>query len=107
MTDFTVHGIIGSPYVRAALLGLEEKGCDYRVAPIGMGDHRKPAFRSLHPFGRIPVPSITATSGSMETQAHPALSRPPHPRPAAHTDRLQVGGADEPGHRCDRQLSHG
>ena len=55
MTDFTVYGVIGSPYVRAALLGLEEKGCDYRVHPLGMGEHKKAEHLARHPFGRIPV----------------------------------------------------
>jgi glutathione S-transferase len=55
MAEFVLHGIIGSPYVRAALLGLEEKGCDYRIAGLGMGDHKKPEHLRRHPFGRIPV----------------------------------------------------
>ena len=32
MTDFVVHGVPGSPFVRAPLLVLEEKGADYRLA---------------------------------------------------------------------------
>jgi glutathione S-transferase len=55
MTNFTVYGVIGSPYVRAALLGLEEKGCEYRVHPLGMGEHKKAEHLARHPFGRIPV----------------------------------------------------
>ena len=55
MAEFVLHGIIGSPYVRAALLGLEEKGCDYRIAGLGMGDHKKAEHLRRHPFGRIPA----------------------------------------------------
>ena len=32
-----VHGIPGSPYVRAALLTLEEKGADYEFAAMAPG----------------------------------------------------------------------
>ena len=33
MSEFVVYGVAGSPYVRSALLGFEEKGADYRFAP--------------------------------------------------------------------------
>jgi glutathione S-transferase len=55
MAEFTIHGIPGSPYLRSALLGLEEKGADYHLAAMQMGDHKQPEYRALHPFGRIPV----------------------------------------------------
>jgi hypothetical protein len=54
MADFTIHGVPGSPYVRSALLGLEEKGAAYRFAAMQMGDNKKPEHRALHPFGRVP-----------------------------------------------------
>jgi glutathione S-transferase len=50
-----IHGIWGSPYVRSALLGLEEKGVKYEFVPMEMGDHKRPDYLELHPFGRIPV----------------------------------------------------
>ena len=55
MSEFTVYGVPGSPYVRAALLGLEEKGADWRLVPFGMGDMRGPKHLQLHAFGRIPI----------------------------------------------------
>jgi len=53
--SITVHGIWGSPFLRSALLGLEEKGVPYELVSMQMGDHKKPDYLELHPFGRIPV----------------------------------------------------
>jgi glutathione S-transferase len=55
MSDFIVHTIPGSPYARAVLATLEEKGASYRIKPIEPGAQRRDAYLSLHPFGRMPV----------------------------------------------------
>jgi glutathione S-transferase len=55
MTDFTVYGVPGSPYLRSALLGLEEKGAKYRFAAMQMGTNKTPEHLARHPFGRVPV----------------------------------------------------
>ena len=55
MDEFVVWGVPGSPYVRAALLGLEEKGARWRLAPLGVSDLKSPAHLARHPFGRMPV----------------------------------------------------
>jgi glutathione S-transferase len=57
MTDFVVYGIPGSPYLRSALLGLEEKGARYRLAVLGrdIGGPRSEEHLQRHPFGRIPI----------------------------------------------------
>jgi len=55
MSEFTVYGIPGSPYVRCALLGLEEKGADWRLDPLAMNEMRGPRHRGLHAFGRMPI----------------------------------------------------
>jgi glutathione S-transferase len=55
MAEFTIYGVPGSPYLRSALLGLEEKGADYHFAAMQMGEHKKPEHLARHPFGRIPV----------------------------------------------------
>ena len=56
MAEFTIHGICGSPYVRAPLLVLEEKGLTWRVDPLPMGGNRTPDYKArLHPFAKIPV----------------------------------------------------
>jgi glutathione S-transferase len=50
-----VHGVPGSPYVRAALLSLEEKGAEYELAAMGLGTLKQQPHLSRHPFGRIPA----------------------------------------------------
>src|ERR1700730_10639288 len=91
-----VHGIPGSPYVRAALLTLEEKGADYEFAAMAPGALKKHPHLSRHPFGRIPA---SEHDGWMlyETQAimryvdavvpSPRL-QPKEPRAAARMNQL-------------------
>ncbi|HEX4181819.1 MAG TPA: glutathione S-transferase family protein, partial [Caulobacteraceae bacterium] len=55
MREFTVHGVPGSPYVRIALLGLEEKGAAWRLAPMHIGEMRGPSHIEKHAFGRMPI----------------------------------------------------
>jgi glutathione S-transferase len=55
MTDFTVYSIPGSPYGRAVLAVLEEKGAAYTVAAVAPGTMKAEPHISRHPFGRIPV----------------------------------------------------
>jgi glutathione S-transferase len=56
MTDITVYGVPGSPYLRSALLGLHEKGASYRLAALqGPGAVRSEDHLRRHPFGRVPV----------------------------------------------------
>ena len=55
MSDFTIYGIPGSPYVRAALLGFEEKGVPYRLSALALGEQKSPAHLARHAFGRIPA----------------------------------------------------
>ena len=96
MTEFIVHGIPGSPYVRSPLLALEEKGLDYRLVALPMGGHKTEEYRALQPFGKIPA----FEHGGFrlyETQAilryidriapEPALT-PADPRRAARMDQL-------------------
>jgi glutathione S-transferase len=44
MSGIVVHGIPGSPYLRSALLGLEEKRLPYRLAIMPMGAARTPEY---------------------------------------------------------------
>ena len=55
MTDFIVHSVAGSPYGRAVLATLVEKGASYRFAPVAPGGNRQEPHVSRHPFGRVPV----------------------------------------------------
>jgi glutathione S-transferase len=55
MPEFTVHSVPGSPFGRAVLATLEEKGASYRLAPLGPGASKSPEHLARHPFGRVPV----------------------------------------------------
>jgi glutathione S-transferase len=55
MTQFTVYGIPGSPYVRAVQMGLEEKGAKYRLHALDFGESKSPQHLERHPFGRVPA----------------------------------------------------
>src|SRR6266436_6880821 len=55
MAEFIVHSIPGSPFGRAALTTLEEKGARYSFSPLAPGGLRSPEHLARHPFGRVPV----------------------------------------------------
>jgi glutathione S-transferase len=101
--DIVVHGVAGSPYLRSALLGLEEKGISYTLAPVQFGTQHGPEHLEKHPFGRIPVLDhgdfrlyetqailrYVDTLGSAGTRA----LQPNDPRAAARMDQI-VGIVD-------------
>jgi glutathione S-transferase len=51
----TLYGITGSPYGRAVMATLIEKGAPYRFSPVAPGQHRGPEHLARHPFGRVPA----------------------------------------------------
>jgi len=51
----TIHGIFGSPFVRALRIALEEKGVPWAWAPFPLGAQKQEPYLSLHPFGKIPA----------------------------------------------------
>lgn len=55
MSEIVIHSIPGSPFGRAALVALEEKGARYRLAAVVPGTLRGPEHLARHPFGRVPV----------------------------------------------------
>jgi glutathione S-transferase len=55
MSEFIVHSIPGSPFGRAVLATLEEKGAAYRVSPVALDARQSPEYLALHPFGRVPA----------------------------------------------------
>ena len=55
MTEVIIHGINGSPFVRAVQLTLEEKGRPYRIAALNPGESKGEAHLKRHPFGRVPA----------------------------------------------------
>ncbi len=96
MSDFVIHGIPGSPFVRAVLMGLEEKRLGWRLQPLAPGSSKSPEHLARHPFGRVPA----VEHGDFqfyETQAvlryleriqpEPSLT-PSDPRQAARMDQL-------------------
>jgi len=95
MSSFVVHNIPGSPFGRAVLAALEEKGAAYRMAPVAPGTLKSDAHLALHPFGRVPVLEHDGFR-LYETQAilryldrvlpAPALT-PSEPRAAARMDQ--------------------
>jgi glutathione S-transferase len=55
MSEVVIYGILGSPFLRAAQMGVEEKQAPYRIEPIPPGAHKSPDHLARHPFGRSPV----------------------------------------------------
>jgi glutathione S-transferase len=96
MSEFTVHSIPGSPFGRAVLAALEEKGASYRLSPVAPGTFQSPEHLARHPFGRVPVLEHNGFS-LYETQAilryldrvqpAPALT-PADPKRAARMDQV-------------------
>jgi glutathione S-transferase len=96
MSEFTVHSIPGSPFGRAVLAALEEKGASYRLSPLAPGTFQSPEHLARHPFGRVPVLEHNGFS-LYETQAilryldrikpSPALT-PADPKRAARMDQV-------------------
>jgi glutathione S-transferase len=96
MADFIIHSFPGSPFGRAVMAALEEKGAPYRLAPLAPGAARSPEHLARHPFGRVPALEHDGFA-LYETQAilryldrvlpQPALT-PADPRLAARMDQV-------------------
>lgn len=98
MTEFTVYSFAQSPFGRAVVSVLNEKGASYRLVPTYPQDLKREPLDELNPFGRIPV----IEHGDFrlyETQAilryidrtvpEPALT-PEDPRQAARMDQAMA-----------------
>jgi glutathione S-transferase len=55
MSEIVVHGVPGSPFLRAVVTALQEKHRAYRLRTMRPGDAKSPEYLQLHPFGRIPA----------------------------------------------------
>jgi glutathione S-transferase len=55
MTRFVVHSIPGSPFGRAVLAVLHEKGAPCVFSSVHPGTLKSEAHLARHPFGRVPV----------------------------------------------------
>jgi len=96
MSEFTVHTVPGSPFARAVLATLEEKGARYRLAPLAPNASKSPEHLARHPFGRVPAFEHDGFA-LYETQAilryldrvlpQPALT-PADPKRAARMDQV-------------------
>ncbi len=96
MSELVIHGVAGSPYVRAAQIAAEEKGAPWRLEPLQEGGSRGEAHLKRHPFGRIPAAEHDGFA-LYETQAivryidqafpGPAL-QPADPRAAARMNQI-------------------
>ena len=55
MSEFTIWTVPGSPFARAAIAVLIEKGADWRLEPLAPGEQRSPAHLARQPFGKMPA----------------------------------------------------
>jgi glutathione S-transferase len=55
MSEFVVYNIPGSPFGRAVLATLVEKGAPYRLSAVAPGTMKSEPHLSRHAFGRVPV----------------------------------------------------
>src|SRR5215475_12749539 len=55
MSEFVIHGVHGSPFMRSVCAALEEKGQPYRIEAFSPSSMRNEEYRKLQPFGRVPA----------------------------------------------------
>jgi len=55
MSEFVIHGVPGSPFLRAPLIAAEEKGASWKLAALPFGGHKTPEYKAIHPFQKIPA----------------------------------------------------
>jgi glutathione S-transferase len=55
MNEVILYGILGSPFVRAVQMMLEEKQAPYRIDPVAPGTLKSVDHLARHPFGRVPA----------------------------------------------------
>ena len=107
MAEFIVHSIPGSPFGRAVLATLLEKGASYRFSLVAPGANRQEPHISRHPFGRVPA---FEHDGFMlyETQAILRYLDRVLPEPAlTPTDPRAAGRMDQVMNICDWYLFQG
>ena len=107
MSQFIVHSIPGSPYGRAVLATLVEKGASHRVSPVAPGTLKAEPHTLRHPFGRVPV---LEHDGFMlyETQAIVRYLDRVVPGPAlTPTDARAAARMDQVMNVCDWYLFQG
>jgi glutathione S-transferase len=96
MNEFVIHGVPGSPFGRAVMVALEEKGAPYRLAPVAPGTARTAEHLACHPFGRVPYVEhggfMLYETAAIVRYVDRVLPEPPltpaNPQAAARMDQL-------------------
>ena len=95
MTAFTVWTIPGSPFARAVIAVLLEKGAEFRVGRLQPGTLKSDEHLARHPFSKMPV----LDHGDFrlyETQAILRYIERVVPKPPLSPRGSQAGGANGP-----------
>jgi glutathione S-transferase len=53
--NFVLFGVPGSPYVRSAAVGLEEKGARFTIIALRPFEAKSSGYLKRHAFGRVPL----------------------------------------------------
>ena len=107
MSEFIIYSVPGSPYGRAVLAAMEEKGAHYRFVSVSITTTRAEPHIYRHPFGRVPA---LEHDGFMlyETQAILRYLDRVLPGPSfTPTDPRAAGRMDQVMNICDWYLFQG
>jgi len=55
MSQISVYGIPGSPFLRTVEIVLKEKEVAYHLHALEPGEHKREEYLKRHPFGRVPA----------------------------------------------------
>jgi glutathione S-transferase len=55
MSQISVYGIPGSPFLRTVEIVLKEKELPYQLRALAPGEHKSEHYLKRHPFGRVPA----------------------------------------------------
>ncbi len=106
-SEFLVYSIPGSPFGRAVLAALEEKGARYRLCPVRGRETKAEAHLRRHPFGRVPALEHGGFA-LYETQAILRYIDRVMPEPAlTPADARAAARMDQALNICDWYLFHG
>src|SRR5262245_21776381 len=97
MSSFIVHSVPGSPFDRAVLITLEEKGASWRAGPAGTLGHEGKAAPRAPPLRPRAGPRARHVC-ALRNPGNPALSRPRTADAGADPGRRLRGRPHGPGH---------
>jgi glutathione S-transferase len=87
MSEFIVHSIAGSPFGRAMLATLEEKGASWRFAPVGPNGLRSPEHLARHPHNGFLLYETQAILPYLDRVLPSPRFTPADPKAAARMDQ--------------------